>query len=102
MRPMTNKLTLAFRPWIWARTTLYEYYCMSWATRVAAETTRHPPLAARLVGESFELAIKALHILIQGPEKELKFGHKLSELLSDVPTMEGILRKLWGKDLDYV
>ena len=67
MAPTINGLILEFRPWIWARTTLYEYYCMSWATRLAAEYTRHPPLAARLVGESFELAVKVLHILIQGP-----------------------------------
>ena len=75
---------------------------MSWATRLAAEYTRHPPLAARLVGESFELAVKVLHILIQGPAKELKFGHNLSALLGDVPSMERMLRTLWGRDLDYV
>ena len=102
MAPTINGLILEFRPWIWARTTLYEYYCMSWATRLAAEYTRHPPLAARLVGESFELAVKVLHILIQGPAKELKFGHNLSALLGDVPSMERMLRTLWGRDLDYV
>jgi len=99
---MTNGLILEFRPWIWARTTVYEYYCMSWATRVASERTRHAPLAARLVGESFELAVKVLQILTQGPAKELKFGHKLSALLGAVPVMASILRELWGNDLDYV
>ena len=51
---------------------------MSWAARAAAERTVHPPLAARLVGERFELAIKALRILSRGPGQDLKFGHSLS------------------------
>ena len=102
MAQTTGAPILEFRPWIWARTTLYEYFCMSWATRVAAEGTRHPPLAARLVGESFELAFKVLHILTQGPTKELKFGHSLSALLADVPLIERMLRDLWGGDLSYV
>jgi len=75
---------------------------MSWAARVAAEHTTHPPLAARLVGESFELAVKALHVLTQGPEPELKFGHSLSALLGDSPPLEQLLRTLWANDLDYV
>ena len=102
MTRRTARPILKFRPWIWARTTLYEYFCMSWATRVAAERTDHPPLAARLVGESFELAIKVLHTLIQGPTKQLKFGHRLSALLGDVPPLERMLRDLWGADLDFV
>ena len=102
MTLMKNRLILEFRPGITARTTIYEYFCMSWATRVAAECTSHPPLAARLVGESFELALKVFHILISGPNGGLKFGHKLSELLRDYPPLEGMLRKLWGDDLDYV
>ena len=75
---------------------------MSWATRVSAERTDHPPLAARLVGESFELAVKVLHTLLQGPNMELKFGHRLSALLGDVPPLERMLRDLWGADLDFV
>ena len=63
----TARPILKFRPGIWARTTLYEYFCMSWATRVSAERTNYPPLASRLVDESFELAVKALHRLTQGP-----------------------------------
>ena len=107
MTRRTARPILKFRPWIWARTTLYEYFCMSWATRVAAERTDHPPLAARLVGESFELAIKelaikVLHTLIQGPTKQLRFGHRLSALLGDVPLLERMLRDLWGADLDFV
>lgn len=102
MTQRTERLILKFRPWIWARTTLYEYFCMSWATRVAAERTDHSPLTARLVGESFELAVKVLHTLIQGPMGELKFGHSLSELLGDVPPLERMLRDLWGTDLDFV
>ena len=77
-------------------------YCMSWATRVSAERTDYPPLAARLVGESFELARKVFHTLVQGPTGELKFGHRLSALLSDVPPLERMLRNLWGADLDFV
>ena len=99
---MVTKRNLRFRPWIWGRTTLYEYFCMSWAARVAAERTDHAPLAARLVGESFELAIKALHILSRGPGQDLKFGHSLSVILGDVPQLERLLRNLWGADLDYV
>ena len=99
---MVTKRILRFRPWIWGRTTLYEYFCMSWAARVAAERTVHPPLAARLVGESFELAIKALHILSRGPGLDLKFGHSLSVILGDVPKLERLLRDLWGDDLDHV
>ena len=75
---------------------------MSWAARVAAEHTTHPPLAARLVGESFELAVKALQILTQGPDRELKFGHSLSALLGDSPPLEQLLRTLWANDLNYV
>lgn len=102
MTRRTARPILKFRPWIWARTTLYEYYCMSWATRVSAERTDYPPLAARLVGESFELARKVFHTLVQGPTGELKFGHRLSALLSDVPPLERMLRNLWGADLDFV
>ena len=75
---------------------------MSWAIRVSAERTNYPPLAARLVGESFELAVKALHTLTQGPAKELNFGHRLSALLADAPLLERMLRDLWGTDLDFV
>lgn len=102
MTQHTNRLILKFRPYIWARTILYEYFCMSWATRIAAENTRHPPLAARLVGESFELSIKVLHILCQGPGKELKYGHSLKTIVGDIPALEHILGKLWGSDFDYV
>ena len=99
---MTKRRILRFRPWIWGRTTLYEYFCMSWAARVAAERTGHAPLAARLVGESFELAIEALHILSRGPGQDLKFGHSLSAILGDIPPLERLLRDLWGGDLDHV
>ena len=102
MTRRTARPILKFRPWIWARTTLYEYYCMSWAARVSAERTDYSPLAARLVGESFELAIKVFHTLVQGPTEELKFGHRLSALLGDVPPLERMLRDLWGADLDFV
>ena len=102
MTQRTNGLILKFRPWIWARTTVYEYFCMSWATRVAAETTSHSPLAARLVGESFELAIKVLNILSRGPENKLKYGHSLTAIIGDIPILEQMLRKLWDRDLDYV
>ena len=98
----TNRLVLTFRPWIWARTTVYEYFSMSWATRVAAEATDHAPLAARLVGESFELAIKVLNILSRGPGTKLKHGHSLTGVLADMPILEQLLRRLWGSDLDYV
>lgn len=99
---MPNQRILCFRPWIWGRTTLYEYFCMSWATRIAAESTDHAPLAARLVGESFELAFKALSILARGPGQDLTFGHRLSTILRDVPLLEPLLRNLWGSDLDHV
>ena len=99
---MTQRLILRYRLWVWARTTLYEYFCMSWAARVAAEGTGHAPLAARLVGESFEFAIKALHILSQGPGQDLRFGHSLSAILGDIPLLERLLRELWGGDLDHV
>ena len=102
MTPRAARPILKFRPWVWARTTLYEYFCMSWATRVSAERTDYPPLAARLVGESFELAFKILHTLFQGPKKELRFGHRLSSLLRAIPPLERILRDLWGDDLDFV
>ncbi len=103
MTPTTNRPILQFRPWAtWARTILYEYYCMSWATRIAAERTTHSPLAARLVGESFELAFKVLHILSQGPERELRFGHSLGALIRHMQPLERLLRNLWGGDLDYV
>ena len=103
MTPSTIQPILQFRPWAtWARTILYEYYCMSWATRVAAERTTHAPLAARLVGESFELAFKVLHILSQGPERELRFGHSLGALIRHMKPLERLLRNLWGGDLDYV
>ena len=69
---------------------------MGWAAGEAAEHTSHPPLAARLVGESFDLAIKALVILSRGPGHDLKFGHSLSIILGDVPQLERLLRKLWG------
>ena len=75
---------------------------MSWATRIAAERTTHAPLAARLVGESFELAFKVLHALSQGPERELKVGHNLGELIRHMGPLERLLRNLWGGDLDYV
>ena len=96
------RLVLQFRPWVWARTIIYEYFCMSWAMRVAAEHTRYPPLAARLVGESFELAIKTLNILARGPEQPLTHGHGLESLLNDVPKLAGLLSGLWGEDLKYV
>lgn len=99
---MTRRPILRFHPWVWTRTTLYEYFCMSWAARAAAERTGHAPLAARLVGESFELAIKALNILIRGPGQDLKFGHSLSAILGDIPLLERLLRNLWGGDLDHV
>ena len=103
MTPTPARPILEFRPWAtWARTILYEYYCMSWATRIAAERTTHPPLAARLVGESFELAFKLLHILSQGPEQELKFGHSLGALIRHTQPLERLLKNLWGGDLDYV
>ena len=103
MTPPPTRPLLKFRPWAtWARTILYEYYCMSWATRIAAEGTTHPPLAARLVGESFELAVKVLHILSHGPERKLKFGHNLSALIRHIQPLERLLRNLWGGDLDYV
>ena len=82
---MTKGRILKFRPWLWGRTTLYEYFRMSRAARAAAERTDHAPLAARLVGESFELAIKALHIPSRGPGQDLKFGHRLSAILGDMP-----------------
>jgi len=69
---------------------------------MAAETTSHAPLAARLVGESFELAFKVLNILCRGPQQDLKFGHSLSAILVDVPALERLLRTLWGDDLDHV
>ena len=97
-----DELILKFRPWIWARTTLYEYFCMSWATRVAAETTNHSPLAARLVGESFELGVKVLNILSRGPGQKLKHGHSLAGVLGDIPILEQMLMELWGSDLDHV
>ena len=100
---VNDQTILRFRPWLrWARTTLYEYYSMSWATRLAAERTDHPPPEARLVGESFELAFKALHVLSQGPARKLKFGHSLTSLLRDMPALERLLRTLWGSDLDYI
>ncbi len=103
MTPPTNRLVLRFRPWtIWARTVLYEYFSMSWAARTAAENTTHPPLEARLVGESFELAFKVLNILSRGPERDLKLGHSLDALISDVPPLDRLLRKLWGRDLKHV
>ena len=97
MTPTPTRPILMFRPLAtWARTILYEYYCMSWATRIAAEGTTHPPLAARLVGESFELAVKVLHILSQGPERKLKFGHSLGGLIRHMQPLERLLRNLWG------
>ena len=103
MTPTPTRPILKFRPGAtWARTILYEYYCMSWATRIAAEGTTHPPLAARLVGESFELAVKVLHILSQGPERKLKFGHSLGGVIRHMQPLERLLRNLWGGDLDYV
>ena len=95
-------LILRFRPWMWARTALYEYFCMSWAARMAAEATRHAPLAARLVGESFELAIKAFGIVVQGPNGKLKYGHSLRAALTNMGAAESLLRQLWGDDLDYL
>ena len=102
MTQCTNGLVLKFRPWIWARTTVYEYFCMSWATRVAAEMTDHSPLAARLIGESFELGVKVLNILSHGPGRKLKHGHSLKVVLDDMPILKPMLRQLWGNDLDYV
>lgn len=101
--PPISRPLLRFRPWTaWARTVLYEYFSMSWAARTAAEHAKHPPLEARLVGESFELAFKVLNILSRGPGRDLKVGHNLGALISDTPPLDSLLRKLWGRDLDHV
>ena len=97
-----GRYVLQFRPWIRSRTTLYEYFNNSWACRVAAEQTRHSPLAARLVGESFELALKMFLILARGPNATLTFTHSVREILEAEPSFGSLLRNLWKDDIDYV
>jgi hypothetical protein len=52
-----------FRQWAtWARTILYEYYCMSWATRIAADgiaAALRTAAAALRAGRSLAAAFRA-------------------------------------------
>ena len=97
-----TRYVLQFRSWVWSRTTLYEYFSNSWACRVAAEQTKHSPLAARLVGESFELALKMFLILARGPNASLVLTHSVRKILDEELSLGSILRNLWKDDIDYV
>ena len=65
----------------------------------AAEHTSQSGVAATLTGLSFELAIKALLVLV-GREPEPT--HKIAECLELIPELQDVLRQLWGTDLEFV
>lgn len=94
-----NDTYLRFRPWIVKRTTLHEYVSRSWGMFDAAEYTSQSGVAAMLTGLSFELAIKALLVLVG---REPDPTHKIAECLDLIPELRDLLQRLWGADLEFV
>ena len=92
-------MDLDFRPWITKRATLHEYFFLSRSMFQAARTTRNSSLAARLTGESIELAIKALIVLVG---KEPSNTHKIGDCLSEIPELKSLMADLWGKEFDFM
>ncbi len=90
---------LNFRPWIVKRTKLHEYFSRSWGMFDAAEHAEQSGVAATLTGLSFELAIKALLVLVA---REGRDTHKIAECLNMVPELRPLLEALWGSDLDFL
>ncbi len=90
---------LHFHPWIVKRTMLHEYFSRSWGMFHAAEHTDQSGVAAMLIGLSFELAIKALLVLVG---RERRDTHKIAECLNMVPELRTLLEELWGSDLDFL
>ena len=92
-------MDLNFRPWITKRATLHEYFFLSRSMFQAARSTRNSSLAARLTGESIELAIKALMVLAG---REPQSTHRIGDCLDEIPELKGMMADLWGKDLDFM
>ena len=92
-------MDLNFRPWITKRATLHEYFFLSRSMFQAARRTRNSSLAARLTGESIELAIKALIVLV---DREPPTTHRLEDCLSVIPELKGLMSDLWGNDFDLM
>ena len=90
---------LHFHPWIVKRTILHDYLSRSWGMFDAAERTEQSGVAAMLTGLSFELAIKALLVLVGDEPSD---GHKIAESLNRVPELRILLEKLWDADLDFL
>ena len=78
---------------------LHEYFFLSRSMFQAARSTRNSSLAARLAGESIELAIKALIVLVG---KEPSNTHKIGDCLSEIPELQSLMADLWGKDFDFM
>ena len=90
---------LHFRPWIERRTILHEYFSHSWGMFYAAERAEHSSVAAMLTGLSFELAFKALLVLVG---REPPITHKIADCLVMVPELRGLLEKLWEMDFGFL
>ena len=96
---MTDTI-LHFHPWIVKRTLLHEYFSRSWGMFDAAERTEESGVAAMLTGLSFELAIKALVVLVgQEPPKG---KHEIAKSLAKIPELRSLLEELWDRDLDFL
>lgn len=93
-------MLLNFHPWIVRRTQLHEYFSRSWGMFTAAESAVESGTAAMLMGLSFELAFKALLVLVgrEPPDRT----HKISSCLEQVPELRGLMQGLWEADLNFV
>ena len=92
-------MDLNFHPWITKRAALHEYFFLSRSTFRAAKTTTHSTLAARLTGESIELAIKAMLVLAG---EEPPRTHMIGECLEKIPGLRSLMANLWGNDFDFM
>ena len=92
------EMDLNFRSWIAKRATLHEYFFQSRSMFQAARSTSNSSLAARLTGESIELAIKAL-LVLAGKEPS---GHRIGDCLDEIPELKGLMANLWGRDFDFM
>lgn len=72
---------LEFQPMVVRRTLAHELFFMSISSYEAAKQTPYPALEGRLMGESFELMVKAMAAVITGPQGKLPKGHAIARYL---------------------
>lgn len=76
-----KRIRLEFQPLVVRRTLVHEFFFMSISTFEAARQTTYPMLEGRLVGESFELMVKAMAAVMTGPQGKLPHGHSIADCL---------------------